>query len=202
MIGAAILARDADYPAVIRWGRWGIASSITGYLAALLSPRVLPAVLGPAFGGRGGAAAWWALGLIWVPGAAGLLLAFYTVARYPYFSLAEAGGPRAVNTGRGVSKVLGRVVSLLAVVFALGTVATAAVGDPEAVWMGLMTTELAFVGWLLSCYRPDRHPTVATWLALTFGFAIPLAPFYLPSIWLGSRRLRRALRARPGGGAG
>ena len=166
---------------------------IVGTLAKVLD-RAFGLGIGPNV--RGGAPAWaWPfLALIAAPGVAGLLLAFYTVARYPYFSLAGADGPAEVRTGRGIFKALGAVVALLAVPFAL--LAGNNPADPAAPWLAYLAAEFLFVGWLLACYRRERHPTVATWLAVTFGLAIPLGPLYLPSIWLGSRRLRRALRGR------
>ena len=187
------------FPAVIRWGRWGIVASVGGVAVGGATVKVLDGVLG--LGLRGGGVPGWmwpCLAAVWAPGIVGLLLPLYAVARYPYFSFATTGGPRAVRTGGGIFVLLGGVFLLVSVPF--GVMAAANVGDPEAWFMAYLAVEFAFVGWLLARYRPDRHPTVATWLALTFGFGVPLAPFYLPSILVGSRRLRRALRAAPAGG--
>ena len=143
---------------------------------------------------------WPVMALVWAPAVAGLLLPIYTVARYPYYGLLKAGEPREIQTGRGVFKLLGWFLWLIAVPFALAAVAFALTEPLTGLAMGYGVVELLFCGFLLARYRPDRHPTVATWLMTTCGFGVPFAPFYFPSLWLGSRRLRRALGGRGAGG--
>ena len=184
---------DAAFPAVVRWGRWGIVLSGLGLAVGGATTKLAGAFVPGLRGGGVPGWMWPVLVAVWTPGVAGLLSAAYSVARYPYFSLATTGGPRDIPTGRGIWVPLGGFIMLLAP--PMGLVAAANWREPAtAAGMAYLAVEFAFVGWLLARYRPDRHVTVATWLALTFGLAIPLAPFYLPSILLGSRRLRRATR--------
>ncbi|MEM9704009.1 MAG: hypothetical protein AAF907_16335 [Planctomycetota bacterium] len=59
--------------------------------------------------------------------------------------------------------------------------------------MVYVAVEFAFVGFLLARYQPRRHPTIASWLAMTRWLALPFAPLYLPALYFGSLRLRNAL---------
>ena len=193
-------AGEANLPPAIRWGRWGVAASFGGYLAIGSAVKILDLLFGRNNANAGAPAWMWPVfAVMAAPGVLGLALPMYAVARYPYFSLATAGRPRIVRTGRGIFVVLGAIFALLAAPFSVLAVQNR--NDPEAPWMAYLAAEFLFVGWLLARYRPDKNPVVATWLALTFGFGVPLAPFYFPSLLVGAVRLRRALRHAPPAGA-
>ena len=130
-----------------------------------------------------------------VPYAVGLMAANLAVIRYPYLSLAEDYSVREFNTGSCLWKLLGYPMWLFGAWAGLIAVACAGNGEAEsAAACGGIAYLLVTFGWLFARYHPTKHPTVATLLAITGPLGPVLFPLYLPAVWVGSYRLRRALR--------
>ena len=187
-------AGDAALPATARWGRRLALASVAGYVTLGTAAGVAGRIGGNGILPRGGMRAW-AAAVLAAPGAAALLLAAYTVVRYPYLGFAAAGKPRPVRTGRPVFVALGVATALLGA--GLAAIALTNPVNRGTVVVGFAAAEFVCVGWLLARYRPDRHPTVSTLLHVTFGLAILVFPLFLPPIWIGSVRLRGARRTAP-----
>jgi hypothetical protein len=68
----------------------------------------------------------------------------------------------------------------------------------ENLFMFYGAIELAFAGFLLTFYRREKYPTIATFFELTHMFGFVIFPLYIPTILLGSIRCRRFLRTLPG----
>lgn len=138
---------------------------------------------------------WPILVVIWTPGFAGLCFGYYAIIRYPYLSLAMGWQPTLTST-RWLWILLGGVFWVIALIITLVFL----YGLLSRPWntLGLVASgyfaiECWFVGFLLTKFRADRHPTIATFIQLTFGFGIALLPVYLPAILAGSIRCRRFL---------
>ena len=184
-------AGDAALPPAARWGRRLALASVAGYVTLGTAAGVAGRVGGNAVLPRGGV---WAAAALAAPGVAALALANYTIVRYPYLSLATAGGPRPVRTGRPLFVLLGAAVALAGVL--LGAIVVGKPVGGGSFLLAFVAAEFLCVGWLLARYRPDRHPTVATLLTVTFGLAALALPLFLPALLVGSARLRRATRTK------
>lgn len=188
----------ARLPAVVRIGQGGFALSLAGLSLGGLAVKLIDIVF-PGVKGQGVPAWLWPILVgIWTPGIVGLLLTFYAIARYPYLNLATGGGPRIAAASRWIWAPLGWFLYVLAPLVALSALAN--IGEPvKCLVLLFMALDMAFVAFLLTFYRREKHPTVATFLELTFGLGTVLFPIYIPSLVIGSLRCRRFLQSLPSG---
>jgi hypothetical protein len=144
---------------------------------------------------------WPILIAIWTPGLVGCVLSFYSIARFPYLNMATGGGPNIAATSRWIWVPLGWTFYLLSPLIALAAFAGSQ-NVALSVGMILLAIEFWFVGFLLTSYRKEKHPTIATFLELTYGIGIVMFPIYIPTLVIGSIRCRRFLKSLQGVGGG
>jgi hypothetical protein len=126
-----------------------------------------------------------------------IALSFYSIARYPYLNMATGGGPNIALSSRWIWLALGSILYLLAPLLALAILGN--LDEPgAALALEYLSIELLFVGFLLTSYRKEKHPTIATALEITFGIGIVLFPIYVPTLVIGSIRCRRFLASLQG----
>jgi len=178
-------------PKVIRWGNWGILISLAGLVIGGAIFKIVNLFF-PGFLGNGIPPWLWPiLILIWTPGALGLLVSFYSIARYPYLSMATDGGDRIISSSRSpIWTLLGVVFYLIAPLQLL-----VALANSNSLWeffgFTYLSLVLFFAGFLMANYRRERHITIATFLELTFRVGVVLFPLYIPAILIGSIRCRQ-----------
>lgn len=185
---------ESKLPAAVRIGKAGFVLSLLGMSLGGGVVRVVDALI-PGVKGNGIPAwAWPILIAVWTPGIVGFVLSHYSIARYPYLNLATGGGPKIAVTSRWIWVPLGYIFYLLTPLIVLSLIVNAS--DIAAVIaLTYLAIEFGFIGFLLTSYRQDKHPTIATFLELTFGIGIVFFPIYLPSIVVGTIRCRRFLRS-------
>lgn len=184
-------------PGIIRLGNWGIWITVLGLVAGGAIMSIVDLFFIPGIQGNGIPPWLWPiLILIWMPGFIGLLISYYSVARYPYLSLATGGGPALIVSRSWIWTFLGSVFWVLSPLMML-SVLVGEFQQIEVIAMLYLAIELAFAGFLLTFYRRAKHPTIATFLELTHLFGFIIFPLYIPTILLGSIRCRRFLRTLP-----
>ncbi len=137
---------------------------------------------------------WGTLILIWIPGVLGLLTSFYTVARYPYVSLATGGGTRIITKKNWLWWIVGTALFLAGILVVFSLLVTES-SLSEAAMLAYLAVEFLFAGFLATFYRREKHITIASFLELTANVGFLLFPLYLPSLIVGNLRCRRFLRS-------
>ncbi len=186
----------AHLPRSVRWSMGGVAFTMVtltiGRSMITLASEVVPGLRQQIPSG----VLWGTLILIWIPGAVGLLISFYTVARYPYVSLATGGGTRIITMNNWLWWIVGTVLFLAGVLVVFSLLVTES-SLSETVILGYLAVEFLFAGFLATLYRREKHVTIASFLELTANVGFLLFPLYLPSLIIGSIRCRRFLRSLP-----
>ena len=138
---------------------------------------------------------WPILIVIWTPGIVGIVLGYYAIMRYPYLSLAMEWTPTLTST-KWLWVTLGWVFWVLGGIAGFVCIVTAFDRQIDIAGLfccGYTSAACFFGGFLLTRFNRDRHPTVATFIILTFGYGIAAAPLYFPALLIGSIRCRKFL---------
>ena len=148
---------------------------------------------------------WILLAPTWLPGMAGLMVAAYVIIRYPYLSLitdwmqetSDVEENDGASRAHWLRKPAGWSLTLLALLTVLSIVLISleqgGLSRSQQLVFGYALVILGFGCYLVTRYERATHPTLATFLDITFGLGILLAPFFLPVLWLGRIHCRSKL---------
>lgn len=140
---------------------------------------------------------WPILVAIWLPGIAGLILGYYAIIVYPNISLSMGWTP-TLTSNRWLWFGLGLLFWLYGIIAGAAFVGSL-FARPLNVWViiscGYFSMASCFGGFLLTNFNHRRHPAVATFILLTFGYGIAAVPLYVPALVIGSIRCRQLVNA-------
>jgi len=129
-----------------------------------------------------------------------LVASCYVVVRYPYLSLVQPSDGDMLSK-QFTSKLLTRVtkavglatLSVLLFVLVLASWNNGIASVSEALLLAYVAILFCFLVYLCFFYDAELHPTIATFIRSTLGLGIPLFPFFIPVLIVGSIRCRRLL---------
>ena len=134
---------------------------------------------------------WWLLVAIWSPALFALMCGYISIIRYPNMSkFIQVREPLITTHDSCIWPILGFALMFTGFFASLVTFDAETIRFKIAcVYMGLT---MFFGGYILAFYNREKNVVIATFLDITLGFGIVLAPIYFPALLLGHLNYHRA----------